>query len=97
MSSNTFSFSQNAKLAVRKDDKAVFQPSYPDDYEEASAIADIIRGTIAWYFRRIVPVPRRWWHLRRRWKRTGEIWGTTTPDTFDVVKPDEAWRIANGE
>ena len=85
------------KFVLRKVDNAVFEPSYADTYNEAIAIKECLSGECFWFFRRIAPVPRRWWHVGRYWKRTGEIWQPRQGAEFDVITPDEAWRITNAK
>lgn len=77
------------KLARRKADGALFEPSVPDDYNRADAIADCLLGRMAWYFRRVLPAPRRWWHRSPRWIRTGEVWEPTRPSEFEVLRGND--------
>lgn len=71
------------KLCRRKTDGAVFKASCPPDYCGGQAIADVLRGRLAFYFLGVKWQPRKWWQLRGKWVETGEAWEPTS-DEFDV-------------
>lgn len=75
------------KICRRKSDGRFYEPSHPDD-----AVIDLFN--YSWYFREVELMPRRWWQLRPRWKRTGEIW---EPDSgeFDVLEEWQARQLAS--
>ena len=97
MSKDIRTFLPNAKLVRRLSDGAIFEPSVPDNYDMLDCVAEILAGRSSWFLRKIEQVPRRWWHLRRRWKRTGEVWITRYPRSFEVITAREAWRTTDGE
>lgn len=70
---------------MRRSDGATFEPSYPDDYTEGAAIAAVLSRKPSWYFRRVERVPKRWWHLKEMWRRTGEIWQPEEGSDFTVL------------
>jgi hypothetical protein len=71
----------SGKITVRKIDRACFEPSYSDDYNEGKAIADIMLGNTRFYFRRVIPVKFLW---MIRWVRTGDIWQPKSGE-FEVM------------
>ena len=74
------------RIARRVSDSALYEPSFPDNYTDGQVISNMLSGGPQWYFRRIVQCPRRWWQLRQRWKRTGEIWQPNDASEFDVIQ-----------
>lgn len=80
----------NGPFILRLCDDAVFESSYADDYSESAALADLFIGNSDWYFRQITRLPRRWWQIRRRWKRTGAVWQPISANQFRVITTEEA-------
>ena len=78
------------KLIIRTSDGALFEPSFPDNYNEGRALADAISAAFnnkpCWYFRRIEPIKKRWWHFKQRYKRTGEVWEPNASEEFELLK-----------
>jgi len=62
----------------------MFRPSYPDDWDDADAIAACIIGRIEFYFCGVSWQPRKWWQFHGRWVDTGEIWKPSSGE-FDVI------------
>lgn len=78
----------STKVARRPSDGAIFEPSCPPGYTETDAYAELLSGDSGFYFLRIEPAVRRWWHLTPRWRRTGEVW-TPKSGEFEVLRASE--------
>lgn len=82
-------------ICRRKSDGLFFEPSRPDGYTEADAVADLIwageYGGHSFFFRRVRLVPWHLWGLvlGRRWQRTGETWAPESGE-FEVMSDAEA-------
>lgn len=70
------------RLARRKSDGKVFKPSFPDNYNEAAALAELFSGKAGWYFRGVEKRP--WLFFFCRWAETGEIWEPKEGHEFEV-------------
>jgi hypothetical protein len=75
-------------ITIRKTDGALFEPSHPGYCD----ISSFWTGGSPFFFRRIVPLPKRWWQ-GQRWQRTGETWQPLSGE-FNVVRQDGKSRPA---
>ncbi len=73
------------KIVVRRLDNSIYEPSTPDGYNAGNAFADMLSGKPSWYFREIVEVPKKWWHRKKRYTRTGKTWEPQEGKEFKVL------------
>lgn len=73
------------QIVQRKSDGAIFEASWPGYLD----LSQVFTGPV-WFFRRIEPLPDKWWR-GERWKRTGEVWETdSTRDWSAYFEPAAA-------
>ena len=81
------------QFARSKADGLFYEPSYPDGWTDADAVAACLNGTASFYFRQVVLV-KRVWPFRPTWKRTGVIWQPKSGE-FEVLPEYVARAIAS--
>lgn len=75
-------------LLRRIQDGELFEPSFPDAYDDDSGIADLFgcRGGSLWYFRHVVPSHKRWFEFwKPKFYRTGGIWEPRQAQEFEIL------------
>lgn len=74
-------------LLRRVSDGALFKPGFPPWERLIMDWNGRPRQFLSawWYGRRVEAVPRRWWHLRERWRYTGEVWYCFNAHELEVV------------
>lgn len=78
-------------IVVRVSDRALFEPSCPDDYTDGKCLSDILSRVRTFYFRRVVKVKRSFW-FGSKLVPHGEIWEPTDTSLFDVVEKSEVMK-----
>jgi hypothetical protein len=68
-------------------DGTFWEPSYPDDYSDGRAYADMFSAMTSYYLRQIVFV-RGW--IFRKWRRTGLTHETNSIDGYEILSEKEA-------
>lgn len=71
-------------ICLRKSDGATFEPSTPDGYTEAEAVADLLCARRTFFFRRVelAKVKRFLRGEKVVWRRTGETWEPSSGEFF---------------
>ena len=77
-------------ICERISDNAIFEPSYPDDYNVFKDLVDIRKNNESpkWYFRELVKLPKKWWQKVPRFERTGKIWEPKDGKEFKIIHID---------
>lgn len=81
-------------ICLRTRDQSLWMPSHPPDYNDVSAMVDLVKGRQSFYFlgiRRVRSSIHRWFDC---WEETGEVWEPCSAHDFDVLKERDALAVS---